>query len=154
LCLRVHRFEEHRSRPGSPRSPDGGPPAGLGGPGSPGRLDLPAAAPEGTLPMPAALLRTGAVFLPRVRSRGLPDPVGVAPDAGGLKWGQRDALAPAAPRAIIADDRPVPDGAGSFPVPGAVAGRAGNDIFTRSGVTAAPEETVAAVAFRMQEHNV
>jgi CBS domain-containing protein len=29
-----------------------------------------------------------------------------------------------------------------------------NDIFTRSVVTAGPEETLAAVALRMQEHNV
>jgi CBS domain-containing protein len=29
-----------------------------------------------------------------------------------------------------------------------------NDIFTRSVVTARPEETLAEVALRMQEHNV
>jgi ribose-phosphate pyrophosphokinase len=72
-------------------------------------LDLHAPALESSLPMPATLLRADDVFVPKIRSWSVRDPVIVGPDAGGLKRAQRYAAALGTRVVVIAKDRPRPD---------------------------------------------
>jgi ribose-phosphate pyrophosphokinase len=77
-------------------------------------LDLHSPALESAFPMPVTLLRAENVFLPRLKSWGLQDPVIVTPDAGGLKRAQRLALTLDAELAAIAKERPRPDAAAPY----------------------------------------
>lgn len=86
-------------------------------------LDLHAPALESAFPMPATLLRADELFLPQVKSWGIADLVVVTPDAGGLKRGQRYALAHSAPVAVIAKHRASADAAVLVEVLGDVRGR-------------------------------
>jgi ribose-phosphate pyrophosphokinase len=116
--------QEQRGRPGDPRSAQ-----------VVGRLlgsvdldhlvtlDLHAPALESALPMPATLLHAEDVFLPQVKSWGIPNLIIVAPDAGGLKRAQRYALALGTRLAVIAKERPRPDAATAVQVLGAVKDR-------------------------------
>jgi ribose-phosphate pyrophosphokinase len=72
-------------------------------------LDLHTPALESAFPMPVTLLQAEEVFLPRLKSWDLKNPVIVTPDAGGLKRAQRLALALGARLAVIAKERPRPD---------------------------------------------
>ena len=74
-------------------------------------LDLHAPALESALPMPATLLRADELFLPKMKSWGISDPLVVTPDAGGLKRAQRFALELNAPLGVIAKHRPGADAA-------------------------------------------
>lgn len=87
-------------------------------------LDLHSPALESALPMPTTLLGAEELFLPRVTTWGLREPVVVSPDAGGLKRAQRYAAALNAPLAVIAKGRPRPDEAAVLQVLGEVKGRA------------------------------
>jgi ribose-phosphate pyrophosphokinase len=87
-------------------------------------LDLHSPALESALPMPVTLLGADEVFLPRIRSWGVQDPVVVSPDAGGLKRAQRYSAALSAPLAVISKSRPRPDEAAVLQVLGDVKGRA------------------------------
>jgi ribose-phosphate pyrophosphokinase len=116
--------QEQRSRGGDPRSAQVvGRLLGCVGLDHLVTLDLHAPALESALPMPATLLRAEEVFLPRVKSWGIRDLVVVAPDAGGMKRGQRYALALDAHLAVIAKERPRPDAAAPLQVLGDVKDR-------------------------------
>lgn len=72
-------------------------------------IDLHAPALESALPMPAIVLDAEEVLLPHIRRWEVPQPVVVAPDAGGLKRAQRYAHSLGADLAVIAKERPRPD---------------------------------------------
>jgi ribose-phosphate pyrophosphokinase len=113
--------QEQRGRPGDPRSAQlVGRLLGAVGLDHLVSLDLHAPALESALPMPATLLHAEEVFLPQVKSWGLPNLVIVAPDAGGLKRAQRYALALGTRLAVIAKERPRPDAATAVQILGEV----------------------------------
>jgi len=86
-------------------------------------LDLHAPALESALPMPMTLLYAEDLFLPRIESWGLRNPVVVSPDAGGMKRAQRFAAALSAPIAVIAKQRFGTDETRALQVLGDVNGR-------------------------------
>ncbi len=86
-------------------------------------LDLHAPALESAFPMPVTQLRAEELFVPRLREWKLHDLTIVAPDAGGLKRGQRYASALDAGLAVIAKTRSRPDVAAQRQVLGDVQGR-------------------------------
>jgi ribose-phosphate pyrophosphokinase len=86
-------------------------------------LDLHAPALESAFPMPVTHLRAEQALLPRIKEWQLPDLTVVAPDAGGLKRGQRYAAALSAELAVIAKARPRADVAAHLQVLGQVKGR-------------------------------
>lgn len=86
-------------------------------------LDLHTPALESAFPMPVALLQAEEVFLPRLKSWNLKNPVIVTPDAGGLKRAQKLAVAMGARLAVIAKERPRPDIATPLQVLGDVKNR-------------------------------
>jgi len=116
--------QEQRARPGDPRSAQVA-----------GRLlacvgidrlvivDLHAPALESAFPMPTTLLQAEDLFLPRIKSWELRNPVVVSPDAGGMKRAQRLARSLGAPIAVVAKQRSGPDEAHALQVLGDVSGR-------------------------------
>jgi ribose-phosphate pyrophosphokinase len=117
--------QEQRSRPGDPRSAQVvGRLLGCVGLDHLVTLDLHAPALESALPMPATLLHSEDVFLPRIKNSAIQDLVVVTPDAGGLKRAQRYGLGLGVPLAVIAKARPRPDTAAPLQVLGDVEDRA------------------------------
>ncbi|HWB14000.1 MAG TPA: ribose-phosphate pyrophosphokinase [Pirellulales bacterium] len=86
-------------------------------------LDLHAPALESAFPMPATLLDCVELFVPVVKSWGIPNLVVVSPDAGGMKRAQRLAAAVNAQLAVVAKERPQPDRAVPLKVLGNVGDR-------------------------------
>lgn len=87
-------------------------------------VDLHAPALESAMPMPATLLRSEEIFIPRIKAWRRDDLIVVAPDAGGMKRAQRLALALETRLVVIAKDRPRADVATPLQVLGDVRDRA------------------------------